>query len=162
MTDNAADPYVPPWREFLMHGTRTAKLATVRRDGRPHIAPIAFVLDGSDLVFSTAKTSVKGLALQRSRQAALAIDDERPPYPFVTVEGTVSISEDLDEMYRWCRLVGARYMGADHATEMGRRNAVPGQLLIRVKPTRVVAWLDGKPRQTLDLQAPRPDERQPQ
>ena len=33
--------------------------------------------------------------------------------------------------------VGARHMGAGQA--FGRRNAVPGELLVRLRPTRVVA-----------------------
>ena len=34
---------------------------------------------------------------------------------------------------------GARYMGADRAEEFGRRNAVPGELVVRVRPTKVIA-----------------------
>lgn len=140
-----------PWREFLMTGTRTAKLATVRPDGRAHVAPVAFVLDGDDLLFSTAATSVKGRALLRGGEVALAVDDEQKPYPFVIVEGTVSTSEDLDELLRWCTAVGGRYMGADHADEFAKRNAVPGQVLVRVTPTRIIARMHGQPRRTLDL-----------
>ena len=28
------------WHAFVSEGTRTGKLATVRADGRPHLAPI--------------------------------------------------------------------------------------------------------------------------
>jgi len=42
--------------QFLMAGTRTGKLATVREDGRPHLAPIWFVLDGETLIFNTWHT----------------------------------------------------------------------------------------------------------
>jgi nitroimidazol reductase NimA-like FMN-containing flavoprotein (pyridoxamine 5'-phosphate oxidase superfamily) len=54
------------WREFLSAGTRTGKLATTRRDGRPHVVPIWFVLDGDDLVFMTGAATVKGRALART------------------------------------------------------------------------------------------------
>ncbi len=40
-------------RAFLLERARTAKLATVRADGLPHIAPIWFTLDGNDLLFTT-------------------------------------------------------------------------------------------------------------
>jgi hypothetical protein len=33
---------------FLSEGNRTGKLATVQAEGRPHVTPIWFVLDGDD------------------------------------------------------------------------------------------------------------------
>ncbi|MBA3654401.1 MAG: PPOX class F420-dependent oxidoreductase [Actinobacteria bacterium] len=126
-------------RTFLLEGTRTGKLATVRRDGRPHVAPIWFVLDGDDVVFNTGKDSLKGKALERDRRAALLVDDERPPFAYVLVEGTCSISENLDEMLEWATRIGGRYMGVGNADAFGRRNAVPGELLVRIHPTKVIS-----------------------
>jgi hypothetical protein len=67
------------------------------------------------------------------------VDDERPPFAYVMVEGTAEISEDLDELRRWATQIGARYMGANRADEFGARNGVQGELLIRITPTRIVA-----------------------
>jgi PPOX class probable F420-dependent enzyme len=125
--------------EFLLAGTRTAKLAVVRKDGSPHVAPVWFVLDGDDVVFTTGTRTVKGHALRRDPRVALCVDDERAPYAFVRVAGTVALSDDLDEVRRWATAIGARYMGADRAEEFGRRNAVPGELLVRVTPTRITS-----------------------
>src|SRR6266513_390312 len=111
------------WRAFVGHGTRTGKLATVRRDGRPHVVPIWFVLDGDDLVFTTGARSVKGMALRRDPRVCLCVDDERPPYAFVTIDGTAALSEDAGELLRFATSIGGRYMGADRAEEFGRRNA---------------------------------------
>ena len=126
-------------RAFLTHGTRTAKLAVVRANGSPHVAPIWFVLDGDDVIFTTGADTIMGKALRRARRAALCIDDERPPFAFVTVDGPAEISRDLDEMLRWATMIGGRYMGADRAEQFGRRNAVAEELLVRVTPTRIVA-----------------------
>lgn len=49
------------------------------------------------------------------------------------------ISEDLDEMPAWSTRIAERYMGAERAAEYGRRNAVPGELLVRLVPTRIHA-----------------------
>jgi hypothetical protein len=38
-------------------------------------------------------------------------------------------------------LLGAKYMGADRAEEFGRRNGVAGELVVRVKPTRIHGFL---------------------
>jgi PPOX class probable F420-dependent enzyme len=115
-------------------------LATVRRDGRPHVVPIWFVLDGDDLVFNTGTTSVKAAAMRRDPRVSIAVDEATPPYAFVTVAGTVTISEDRNELIKWATAIGRRYMGQARAEEFGRRNGVPGELLIRVTPVKIVAY----------------------
>ncbi|MCD6057063.1 MAG: class F420-dependent enzyme [Thermomicrobiales bacterium] len=126
-------------RAFLLEGTRTAALATVRADGRPHVVPVWFTLDGDDLLFNTGEETVKGANLRRDARVALMVDDEEPPYAFVSIEGDVSLSDDLDTMRHWATRIAARYMGEDQADAYGRRNAVPGELLVRVHPTKIVA-----------------------
>jgi PPOX class probable F420-dependent enzyme len=126
-------------RAFLAEATRTAKLATVRADGRPHVAPIWFVLDGDDLIFTTGERTLKGKALRRDRRVALCVDDERPPFAFVIITGHASVTTDLDEVTRWATRIGTRYMGQQRGEEFGRRNGVPGELLVRVTPTSIVA-----------------------
>jgi PPOX class probable F420-dependent enzyme len=130
------------WRAFVSAGTRTGKLATTRRDGRPHVVPIWFLLDGDDIVFTTGEHSVKGRALQRDGLAALCVDDERAPYAFVTVTGTVTITRDSDDLLRWATAIGGRYMGADRAEEFGRRNAAADELLVRLHADHVLAEAD--------------------
>jgi PPOX class probable F420-dependent enzyme len=131
------------WRAFVLaKPARTAAAATTRTDGRPHVAPIWIDLDGDDVMFTTAAESVKGKALRRDPRLALAVDDPSPPFSFVIVEGEASISEDLDEMLRWATCIGGRYMGDGEAETYGRRNAVPGELLVRVTPTKIIAMAD--------------------
>jgi PPOX class probable F420-dependent enzyme len=126
-------------RAFLLEGTRTAALATVRGDGRPHVAPVWFTLDGDDFLFNTGENSVKGANLRRDGRVALMVDDEEPPFAFVSIEGDVSLSDDLDTMRYWATRIAARYMGEEQAEAYGKRNAVSGELLVRVHPTKIVA-----------------------
>ncbi|MFF4730645.1 PPOX class F420-dependent oxidoreductase [Streptomyces mirabilis] len=128
------------WRAFVSQGTRTGKLSTVRADGSPHVAPIWFLLDGDHVLFNTAKESVKGRNLARDGRVALCVDDDQPPFDFVVLEGRAELSEDLDELRHWAARIGARYMGEDRAEELGKRNGVPGELLVRVRIEKVVAW----------------------
>ncbi|MDI6099438.1 PPOX class F420-dependent oxidoreductase [Actinoplanes sp. NEAU-A12] len=128
------------WQTFLGAGTRTGKLATVRADGSPHVVPVWFVLDGDDLVFNTDAASVKGRNLARDPRAALSVDEEHPPYAFVTVRGEATLSTDLDEMLIWSTRIAHRYMGADLAERYGARNAVEGELLVRLHIEKVVAF----------------------
>jgi len=129
-------------REFLTHGTRTAKLATVSRRGAPHVMPVWFVLDGEQLVFTTHTDSVKGRNLRRDPRVALVVDDETPPFAFVHIRGHVTLSEDPGELVRYATEIGARYMSADRAEEFGQRNGVPGELLVRITPDRVISETD--------------------
>ena len=124
---------------FLSAGTRTGKLATTRADGSPHVAPVWFILDRDDLVFITGADTVKGKALLRDPRVALLVDDERPPFSFATIEGTVSVSRDLDEMLPLSIAIARRYMGDALAEQYGRRNAVEGELLLRLPCVRVTA-----------------------
>lgn len=124
--------------EFLAEGTRTGKLATVRPDGRPHVAPIWFVVDGDDLLFMTGSTTVKGRSLRNDPRAALTVDLEEPPYAFATVEGAVTIETDPEAMLPHSIAIARRYMGAERAEQFGRRNAVEGEYLLRLTPTHVV------------------------
>ncbi|MFG3490490.1 PPOX class F420-dependent oxidoreductase [Streptomyces sp. NPDC047972] len=127
------------WRTFVSEGTRTGKMATVREDGSPHVVPIWFLLDGDDIVFNTGKDTVKGRNLARDGRVALCVDDDAPPFAFVSLSGRAELSEEPKELRRWAGRIGARYMGEDRADEFGERNAVPGELLVRVRIEKVVA-----------------------
>lgn len=128
------------WQAFASHGTRTGKLATTRADGSPHVAPVWFVVDGDDLVFNTGRDTVKGRNLLRDGRASLCVDEEAAPYSYVTVSGPVTVSEDLDEMLPWSTRIAERYMGAERAEAFGKRNAVEGELLVRLHAGRVSAF----------------------
>jgi PPOX class probable F420-dependent enzyme len=128
------------WREFVTERPRTAKLGVVRADGRPHIAPIWTDLDDDGtVVFNTGKETIKGKAILRDPRVCLCFDDETPPFAFVIIDGTAEVSEEPAELLHWATRIAARYMGAERADEYGMRNAVPGELLVRVRPDRIVA-----------------------
>ncbi|WP_319452820.1 MULTISPECIES: PPOX class F420-dependent oxidoreductase [unclassified Mycobacterium] len=128
---------------FLSEGTRTGKLGYVAADGRPLVAPIWFVVEDGQLVFNTGSDTAKGRALRRDPRVVLVVDDDRPPYSFVQVQGTASISAvDPDELLRTATRIAARYVGDDRAEQFGKRNGVPGELLVRVTPDKVIAMFD--------------------
>lgn len=128
------------WRAFVTHGTRTGKLSTVRADGSPHVTPVWFLLDGDDIVLTTEKNGVKGRNLARDGRFALCVDEDRPPYAFVLLQGRVTISEDPEHMVRWGGLLGARYMGDDRTEEYAARNGGPGNLLVQGHIDKVIAF----------------------
>jgi PPOX class probable F420-dependent enzyme len=131
-------------RAFLTsEPARPAILGTTRADGRPHVAPIWYAVDDDgSILFTTGENTVKGRNLRRAGYAMVSVDDDAPPFSFVTLEGAVSISEDLDEVRRWAGIIGGRYMGSDRADEYGRRNGVAGELLVRLTPEKIVSAAD--------------------
>ena len=134
--------FAPEVRAFLAEGTRTGKLGFVAADGRPLVAPVWFVVEGDEVVFNTGRATAKGRAVLRDPRLVLCVDLERPPYAFVQVQGVATVSEDPDELVRTATAIGGRYMGADRAEEFGRRNGVPGELVVRLAPTKVLHDLD--------------------
>jgi PPOX class probable F420-dependent enzyme len=132
----------PRIRAFLSAGTRTGKLAYTSRDGRPLVVPVWFVVEDDTLVFNTGKDTAKGRALARDPRTTLCVDTEEPPYQFVQVQGTAELSEEPGELVRTATAIGARYMGEDRAEEFGKRNGVPGELVVRLRPTKVIAVFD--------------------
>jgi PPOX class probable F420-dependent enzyme len=125
--------------EFLSAGTRTGMLGFVAADGRPLVAPVWFIIDNGELVFNTGRNTAKGRALARDSRVVICVDDPHPPYSFVQIQGNASVTEDAEELLETATRIGGRYMGAHRANEFGKRNAVPGELVVRVRPTKVVA-----------------------
>lgn len=137
-----SDPDAAPgwWREFVLaYPPRTGKLAVVRADGSPHVAPVWTDLDGDHVIFLTSADTVKGKAILRDPRVSVCWDDELPPFSFVIVAGTATTTTDPDELLAWSTQIAGRYMGAERAEEYGRRNAVPPEMVVRVTPTRVIA-----------------------
>jgi PPOX class probable F420-dependent enzyme len=129
--------------DFLMEGTRTAHLATVRADGRPHVKPVWFELAGEpadfQVLLTTAAGTVAGRNLRRDGQVMICVDDPVPPYAFVLIEGNARLSDDPAELLAVATRLGGRYMGAGRAAEYGARNGIPGELIVRVTPARILA-----------------------
>ena len=144
-------------RKFLMQGTFTGKLSTVKKDGSSHIVPIWFVLDGGkkkksatgrrakddDIIFTTNGTSVKAKNIQRDSRVSICVDDQTPPFSFVVVYGTAKIHRYKQrELFRFATKIAQRYMGKEKAELYGRRNSTEGEVLVRIKPTRIIAEKD--------------------
>jgi PPOX class probable F420-dependent enzyme len=127
-------------RHFLSEGRRTGKVATVRRDGRPHVVPVWFILDGDDVVFTAYSLTAKFSNMQHDPRIAICVDEEAPPFSYVMVEGTVVISTPpAEEKLMWATRIARRYMGDELAEVYGKRHAdTPEELLVRVTPTKII------------------------
>jgi PPOX class probable F420-dependent enzyme len=133
---------------FLMSGTLTGKISTVRKDGRPHVVPIWFILDKDDsdkkVVFTTGQDSLKAKHMLRDPRVSFCVDDQTPTFSFVLIDGIAEINKepDLSELLKWATKIAGRYMGQDNAEAYGKRNAVKGEFLVRIRPTKIIAQKD--------------------
>ena len=135
---------------FLMQGTFTGKLGTIRKDGSSHVVPFWFVLDNrnsrgqiGDIILTTGDTSVKAQNIQRDNRVSICVDDQIPPFSFVTIFGSAKIQPyKQKEVLKWATKIAERYMGKDNAEAYGKRNSEEGLVLVRIKPTRIIAEKD--------------------
>ena len=129
---------------FLMKGTYTGKLATIRKDGRHHIVPIWFILDGdnTNIIFMTWYDSIKAKNIKNNPKVSLCVDDQTPPFSFVTVEGTAEIIDEPNDLLLWETRIAARYMGEKNAETFNTRNSSEGELLLRIRPNKIIGQKD--------------------
>jgi PPOX class probable F420-dependent enzyme len=102
-----------------------------------------FIVDNGELVFNTGRESAKGRALGRDSRVVICVDDPHPPYSFVAgcraAKKEASVYDGAEDLLEIATRIAGRYMGAHRAKEFGQRNAVSGELVVRVRPTRVVS-----------------------
>jgi PPOX class probable F420-dependent enzyme len=127
-------------KKFLLQGTFTGKLGTINKDGTPHVVPIWYTVDEDDnIIFNTGEKSVKAKNIRRDNRVRLCVDDQTPLFAFVTIDGIVElISNEPTEVYKWAKIIAARYMGNDNSELYGRRNSAEGELVIKIKPNRII------------------------
>jgi PPOX class probable F420-dependent enzyme len=135
---------------FLMHGTFTGKLATVKKDGSPHVVPIWFVVKNGKgrgkawhIIFTTGDTSIKASNIQRDGRVSICIDDQQFPFSFVTIHGIAKIYPyKQKEVLEWSTKIAERYVGKRNAKTYGEVNGGEGAALVQIKPTKVIAEKD--------------------
>lgn len=131
-------------RNFLLQGTLTGKLGTINKNGTPHVVPIWYTVDEEDnIVFNTAAKSVKAKNIRRDNRVRLCVDDQTPLFSFVVIDGIAQIERgQTSEIYKWAKILAARYMGDDKSEEYGKRNSGEGEILVRIKPIKIVGQKD--------------------
>lgn len=131
-------------RNFLLQGTLTGKLGTINKDGTPHVVPIWYTIDeGDNIIFNTGGQSVKAKNIMRDNRVRLCVDDQIPLFSFVLIDGIAQIERvESNEMYKWAKNIAARYMGEDKSEAYGKRNSGEGEILVKIKPTRIFGQKD--------------------
>jgi PPOX class probable F420-dependent enzyme len=120
-------------REAFLGDLHVGVLAIERPGKGPLAHPVWYVFDGTDVIVSMEATSVKARLLARSGRATMTVQDERPPYRYVMVEGPVTVEPAHAGDGYDLRDVAVRYLGAEagnaYADELdGTYDAVTARL----------------------------------
>ncbi|TDT18083.1 PPOX class probable F420-dependent enzyme [Ilumatobacter fluminis] len=126
-------------REAFLADLHVGVLA-IERDGKgPLAVPIWYAYADGDVLISMAADSAKTTLLRRAGRATMTVQDERPPYRYVSVEGPVSI-EAYDDVDAYdIEAVAKRYLGDEAGAQYAAANpSWEGTVIARITPER---WL---------------------
>jgi len=122
--------------EFLSEA-HIARIATVKKDGSPHVAPVWFLWEGGQLVIVTYTDSLKVKNLKRDNRVAVVIDISDPGKG-VIVEGEATVSKDRVE--ETTRRVSAKYMKPEELDSYLESVLKVPLSVITVKPKKIMTW----------------------
>lgn len=126
-----------PEREAFLADVHVGMLSVNDEAGRaPLTLPIWYAYDAGLVTFVTGRRSRKARLIERSGRISLAVQQETPPYRYVSVEGPVIAIEpvDADELSR----LRGRYLGAEAARRARERSPEPSpsEVTVRMRPER--------------------------
>lgn len=128
----------PTEREQFLADLHVGVLAIERPDGPPLTVPIWYIYEpGGELWFLTSPDSVKGRLLRQSMRFSLCAQSESPPYKYVSIEGTATISPADKELHS--RPMAHRYLGqkgGDRYVDSGGGDADGESVRVSTTPQR--------------------------
>jgi PPOX class probable F420-dependent enzyme len=129
--------------EEFIHGRRTMNIATIGKDGRPHLVAMWYgFLDGSP-AFETYAKSQKVLNLRRDPRITCLVEegDAYEKLRGVELIGTAEVIDDHDRLMDVARSVVARYHGLEGPdAEMAAEALARKRVAVKVDVERVVSW----------------------
>ena len=127
----------PAEREQFLADVHVAVLSVAVGDGRgPLAVPVWYGYQpGGTVNVSTGRGTRKARAIMAAGRFTLNVQDDRPPYKYVTVEGPAAI-EDATEAER--RDLARRYLGLEGGDAFIAATPDGNQVMIRMTPER---WL---------------------
>jgi PPOX class probable F420-dependent enzyme len=129
-------------RESFLAALHVGVLAVSREGRAPLTVPIWYAYTpGGEVHVITGRTSPKAALIERAGRFSLCVQDEAPPYRYVTVEGPVTAIDPADRE-RDTRPMRRRYLGSagddQPTTENAESAPDTSDVVIRMRPER---WL---------------------
>ena len=126
-----------------------AHLCTVRPDGRPHVAPVSYMIDGDRAYVATPEGTVKLRNVRKNPKVSLSIATEPSPARYVVLEGDATVTKESAAMV--LENVSVRNYGPEAGPAVAEEWLAAGVVMvIEIQVNKVLSWKsDGNP--------PRPD-----
>lgn len=133
---------------FLQDG-KTANIATVGPNGRPHLVSLWYVPRGDVLETWTYAKSQKAVNLQRLPQATILVEtgDSYEKLRGVSMECDVELVTDVERIATIGQRLMHRYTDNPQVATAGSqfvRAQAPKRIGLVCRPTRIVSWDHGK------------------
>ncbi len=124
--------------EFLK-GPNIGRLAVVKDDGSPFIVPVWYEWDGRFIYVVGRKRSEWVKYIRRDNRVCILIDEDRPPFRKVIIEGNAEIlGSDWIEIGK--RMV-IRYFGPEVGPKYLEGTLDQPRWLIRITPRKITTWM---------------------
>ncbi|MGI5167329.1 pyridoxamine 5'-phosphate oxidase family protein [Spirillospora sp. CA-253888] len=131
------------------------QVATIGKEGEPHLVTMFYALLDGKIAFTTYKTSQKVLNLRRNPVMTCLVEDgvQYAELRGAALYGRGLVVEDPDELLKIGVVVGSRMAGlpvpevgdpVDPEFAEGIRLAMAKRVLIVMEPDRIVSWDHGK------------------
>ncbi len=121
-------------RNLVVEGKNFATIASVLKDGMPHVTPVWMDYDGKHLVFTTEQKRLNARVLKRMPKVSVSVINHENPYEYVEIRGKV-VEVTPDGAFEHIDKMAKKYMNADKYP-MNQPGDV--RLLVRIEPTKVV------------------------
>ena len=124
--------------EEFLNGKHFGKLATVRKDGSPHVTPMWYMLENGRLFVNTTRLRVKYHNIRRDPRVSFLVDDG---YPYVMILGRARVAEERDPK-KDIEALAVRYTGEEAGRKAAReRYWKDPRVSIEIIPEKIVAEL---------------------
>lgn len=128
--------------DAFLQGVHLARVATVRPDGRPHVAPVWYLWQEGTLYFETARDSVKARNLMVNPAIAVTIDVTAGGLRllYVILEGDAAFVEEPHRARALAERIYVRYVGDEGLQTPSVKSMLAGDfVIVSLKPSRVIA-----------------------
>lgn len=124
-------------RERYLADVHVGVIAVERPDRAPLAVPIWYgYRPGGEVLLWTEAESIKHKLIRDAGRFAITVQDEQPPYKYVTAEGDVTGIGPADDAQ--VRAIAVRYLGDEAGGQFADENLTPTSVVIRMRPQR---WL---------------------